>query len=127
MQEKIQCIIISEDANYKTRVEHFINTNCENVEIVLTNTLMDALMYLDEKPPFKLLVRKPNNPLDKEDIENCERIPKRNMNIRILVFQNLHKDLIMLLNLSSLRFLQQEKGMFSKLKLKTVLKGLSGK
>ncbi|WP_452601131.1 hypothetical protein [Pontimicrobium sp. MEBiC06410] len=126
MQEKIQCIIISEDANYKTKVEHFINTNCENVEIILTNTLMDALMYLDEKPPFKLLVRKPNKPLDKEDIENCERIPERNMNIRVLVFQNLHKDLIMLLNLSSLHYIQQKKGLFTHLKLRTLLKRLEG-
>jgi hypothetical protein len=65
--ETIQCIIISEDANYKTKVEHFLKANGENVTIILTNTLMDALMYLDEKPPFKLLIRKHNKPLDEEE------------------------------------------------------------
>jgi hypothetical protein len=125
--ETIQCIIISEDANYKTKVEHFLKANGENVIIILTNTLMDALMYLDEKPPFKLLIRKPNKPLDAEDIENCRRVVERDMNFRIVVFQKEHKDLTMLLNLSSLRFLQQEKGLFAKMKLKTVLKQLSGK
>ncbi|WP_452600804.1 hypothetical protein [Pontimicrobium sp. MEBiC06410] len=125
--ETIQCIVISEDANYKTKVEHFLKANGENVTIILTNTLMDALMYLDEKPPFKLLIRKPNKPLEAEDIENCRRVVERDMNFRIVVFQKEHKDLTMLLNLSSLRFLQQEKGLFAKMKLKTVLKQLSGK
>ena len=49
------------------------------------------------------------------------------MNFRIVVFQNEHKDLTMLLNLSSLRYMQYEKGLFAKMKLKTVLKRLSGK
>ena len=125
--ETIQCIVISEDANYKTKVERFIKANGENVEIILTNTLTDALMYLDEKPPFKLLIRKHNKPLDEEEIENCSRVPERELNFRILVFQNQHKNVAMLLNLSSLRYMQQEKGLFTHLKLRTVLKRLAGK
>ncbi|WP_452600661.1 hypothetical protein [Pontimicrobium sp. MEBiC06410] len=124
--EKIQCIIISEDAHYKTKVKTFLN-KYTNTEVILTNTLMDALMYLDEKPPFKLLIRKPNKPLDAEDIENCRRVVERDMNFRIVVFQKEYKDLTMLLNLNSLRCMQQEKGLFAKMKLKTVLKRLSGK
>lgn len=125
-QEKIQCIIISEDANYKTKVQAFLNTHT-NAEIILTNTLMEALAYLNEKPPFKLLIRKHNTPLDEEELENCRRVPERDMNFRIIVFQELHKELVMLLNLSSLRYMQYEKGLFTKMKLKRVLKRLSGK
>ena len=124
--DKIQCIIISEDANYKTKAKTFLSTHT-NTEIILTNTLTEALAYLNEKPPFKLLIRKHDKPLDEEELENCRRVPERDMNFRIVVFQNEHKDLTMLLNLSSLRFVQYEKELFANMKLKTVLKRLSGK
>jgi hypothetical protein len=125
-QEKIQCIIISEDINYKTKVKAFLNSHTDT-EIILTNTLTEALAYLNEKPPFKLLIRKHNKPLDEEEIENCRNVVQRDMNFRIVIFQKEHKNLIMLLNLSSLRYMQYEKGLFAKMKLKTVLKRLSGK
>lgn len=124
--ETIQCIIISEDANYKTKVQTFLNTHT-NTEVIVTNTLMEALQYLNEKPPFKLLIRKHNKPLDKEELENCRRVVERDMNFRIIVFQKEHKDLTMLLNLSSLRYMQYEKGLFTNMKLKRVLKGLAVK
>lgn len=126
MQEKIQCIIISEDANYKIKVQTFLN-KYTNTEIILTNTLMETLKYLNDKPLFKLLIRKHNKPLDEEELENCRNVVHRDMNFRILVFQNLHKDITMLLNLSSLRYMQYEKGLFANMKLKIVLKRLSGK
>ena len=126
MQEKIQCIIISEDANYKIKVQTFLNKHT-NTEVILTNTLMEALKYLNDKPPFKLLIRKHNKPLDEEELENCRNVVHRDMNFRILVFQNLHKDITMLLNLSSLRYMQYEKGLFANMKLKRVLKRLAGK
>ncbi len=124
--DKIQCIIISEDAHYKTKVKTFLSTHT-NTEIILTNTLTEALAYLNEKPPFKLLIRKHNKPLDEEELENCRRVPERDMNFRIVVFQNEYKELTMLLNLSSLRYMQYEKELFANMKLKTVLKRLSGK
>ena len=123
--ETIQCIIISEDANYKTKVKAFLNTHT-NTEIILTNTLMEALAYLNEKPPFKLLIRKHDNPIDEEEIENCKRVVQRDMNFRILVFQKEHKNLVMLLNLSSIRYAKEELKLFEGLKLKTVLKRLAG-
>jgi hypothetical protein len=51
-------------------------------------------------------------------------VPERELNFRILVFQKKHKNVAMLLNLSSLRYMQQEKGLFKKLSISTVLKQL---
>ncbi len=98
-----------------------------NSEVILVNTLIDALAYLSEKPPFKLLIRKPNKPLDKEEIENCSKVVQQGMNFRIVLFQKQYENLAMHLNLSSLRYMQQEKNLFTHLKLNTVLKRLSGK
>jgi len=125
-QEKIQCIIISKDVYYKTKVQEFLNAYTDS-EVILVNTLIDALAYLNERPPFKFLIRKPSKPLDKEEIENCSKVVQQGMNFRIVLFQKEYENLAMLLNLSSIRYMQEQELLFSNLKLKTVLKRLSGK
>ena len=124
MQEPIQCIICSEDAHYRNSLKLHLEESHLNMEIVLVKDLLGALSYLDESPPFKLLIRKPDKPLGVEDIANCHAVAKRDLNLRILVFQKEHKKLLKELNDDTIHFLQENKGLFSGMKKTSVLNAL---
>ncbi len=125
-KELIQCIVISEDVNYKKKVKEFLEKNISEVDIKIVDDLYQALAFMNDKPPFKVLIRKHNKPLSTDEIENCSRAISKDVNFRILIFQEKHKDMIMMLNLSSIRYLKEVLNVFKNLKTKAVIKGLSG-
>ena len=120
----MQCIICSEDAHYRNSLKLHLEESHPNMEIVLVKDLLGALSYLDESPPFKLLIRKPDKPLGVEDIANCHTVAKRDLNLRVLVFQKEHKKLLEELNDDTIHFLQENKGLFSGMKKASVLNAL---
>ncbi len=124
MKEPIQCIICSEDAHYRNNLKLHLEQSHPNMEIVLTKDLLGALSYLDEKPPFKLLIRKPDKPLDLEDIANCHTVAKRDLNLRVMVFQKEYRKLLENLNNDTILFLQKNMGLFKNMKRTTALKTL---
>ena len=94
------------------------------MNIVLVKDLSGALSFLDEKPPFKLLIRKPDKPLDLEDIANCYKVAKRDLNLRLVVFQKEYEKLLENLNNDTIQFLQESMGLFKNMKRTSVIKTL---
>lgn len=124
LKERIQCIVISEDVNYKNNIKQYLNKSTPSINVTLIDTLLDALAFLNEKPPFKLLIRKHNKPLTREEIKNCMPLVHREMNFRIIVLQKEHEDLISALNANSIDYVQKEKGVFKTEKVEEILKNL---
>lgn len=120
----MQCIICSEDDNYRNNLKLYLEKSHPNMNIVLVKDLLGALSFLDEKPPFKLLIRKPNKPLDLEDIANCYKVAKRDFNLRLVVFQKEYEKLLENLNNDTIQFLQESIGLFKNMKRTSVIKTL---
>ncbi len=120
----IQCIVVSEDEDYKVNLKRLLKECYPDMEVTLTITLTDALRFLNEDPPFKLLIRKPTISLSRSEIRNCLKVEERNLYIRIIVLQKKHKTLIETLNNKSIQFLKDEKNIFRGLDNKSVLEML---
>ena len=111
----IQCIVVSEDENYKVSLKGLLKECYPDMEVILTITLTDALRFLNEDPPFKLLIRKPTFSLSRSEIRNCLKVEERNLYLRLIVLQKNHRTLIEILNNNSIQFLKDEQGMFTNL------------
>lgn len=120
----IQCIVVSEDENYKVSLKRLLQECHPDMEVTLVITLTDALRFLNEAPPFKLLIRKPTISLSRSEIRNCMEVEERNFHLRIIVLQKEHKTLIETLNKNSIQFLKDEKNIFTSLDNKSVLEML---
>lgn len=118
----IQILVVSEDRAYKKSLKSYLNICFPKVDVVLIEDLIGSLRFLDEKPPFKLLIRKPTKGISIEEINNCMLVEQKDINLRVVVFQNNHKGLIKVLNNNSIKFLKKEKNLFSGMKTKSVLK-----
>ena len=119
--EPLQIIIASKDEHYKQNLERYFNDYYPFVDVFLVNTITEALTYFDDKPPFKFLIRKPLNPLDKEEIDNCKVTEVRDINLRLVLFQQKHKQAIKALNKNTIHYLKKEKHLFKGMHTNAVL------
>ncbi|WP_452601930.1 hypothetical protein [Pontimicrobium sp. MEBiC06410] len=110
--DPLQIIIASEDAQYKKNLECYFNNYYPFVDVFLVKTTTEALAYFNDKPPFKFLIRKPEIPLSKADLKNCKATEIRDVNLRLVVFQNQHKKAVKTINKKTIRYLKQEKHLF---------------
>jgi len=102
--EPIQIIIISNDETYKSGLKN--NLKHSNIDIYAIDSIADVLPYLDEKPPFKLIIFKPETPFEEDKIIKYSKIKRKEFNLRILVFQQKHKCLVTITNISIMFYLK---------------------
>lgn len=117
----LQIIIASHDEDYKTNLEYYFNNYYPFAEVFLVNTITEALTYFNDKPPFKFLIRKPQKILDKEEVDNCKTTEFRDINLRLVLFQNKHKKAVKAINKNTIRYLKKEKHLFKGMNTYTVL------
>jgi len=111
--EPIQIIIISNDELYKKNLKNNLKKYNSNVDIILLQYIGDILPFLDETPPFKLLVLKPDKPITKEKIVSYRTIKKRKFHLRLLIFQQEHKSLVAIANVSTIYYLKNHISFFA--------------
>lgn len=117
----LQIIIASENEHYKHNLKNYFNTYYPFVDVFLVNTIIEALSYFNDKPPFKFLIRNPTKPLDKEEVNNCKVTEIRDINLRLVLFQYKHNKAIKAINKNTIRYLKQEKHLFKKMNVYAVL------
>ena len=108
----IQIIIASQNQFYKKSLKHYFSKNFPFYDVYLTENLLEALEFFNDKPPFKLLIRKPKKPLNLDDIENHRQLEKKDVNLRAIIIQKKHREQIKQLNRETIKYLKTEKEMF---------------